>query len=141
MKVRVATKSDVGNICRLMDQLGYSVDSCTISEKLRLIENADIDSVFVAETGGEVVGLISCHITTLFHQKGSSGRITSLIIDENQRGRGIGNLLCLRAERFFQSFDCVKSEVTSGNRRSDAHEFYRSMGYQIDGLRFIKMYG
>jgi ribosomal protein S18 acetylase RimI-like enzyme len=76
----------------------------------------------------------------MFHQKGNSGRITSLVINQNQRGLGIGKQLVAQAEAFFKSCDCIKSEVTSSDYRKAAHAFYESCGYERDVRRFIKKY-
>jgi hypothetical protein len=44
------------------------------------------------------------------------------------------------AEEFFQMAGCIRSEVTSGEHRSDAHAFFKSFGYLEDERRFIKAY-
>ena len=123
-----------------MDQLGYEATSQLIEKKLTEFAETPIDSVLVAEVEGLVVGVISCHITSLFHQEGSSGRITSLVIDQKHRGQGVGKCLVSEAEAFFHSLGCVKSEVTSGDHRPEAHAFYESCGYKLDERRFIKLY-
>lgn len=140
MNVRRAETDDVADIATLMSQLGYPASSKLLAEKLLQFSQACSDEVFVAVLGGKVVGAISCHITSLFHQVGSSGRITSLVIDDGCRGSGIGRRLVGEAEKFFLSSGCVKSEVTSGEHRLDAHHFYKSCGNQEDERRFIKQY-
>lgn len=40
-----------------------------------------------------------------------------------------------------KSKDFIKSEVTSGDHRKEAHAFYESCGYARDERRFIKIYG
>lgn len=69
------------------------------------------------------------------------GRITSLVIDSDQRGVGIGQLLVEAADQFFISSGCVRAEVTSGDQRADAHVFYQAQGYLPDERRFMKRYG
>ena len=140
MIVRSATIEDAGDIAALMRQLGYSADPPLIEAKLREFSKNDTDSVFVAELEHEVVGCISCHITSLFHHKGSSGRITSLVIDKNSRRTGIGRALVAQAEELFKAKGCIKSEVTSGSYRLEAHKFYESCGFQEDEPRFVKKY-
>ena len=55
-------------------------------------------------------------------------------------GLGIGTLLVKEAEKYFKNMNCIKSEVTSGNARVAAHEFYISCGYAKDEQRFLKTY-
>jgi ribosomal protein S18 acetylase RimI-like enzyme len=138
MKIRPVIHSDSDSLSELMMQLGYRVSPVQILENLKYIATSKMDSVFVAEEDGKVVGVISCHLTKLFHQPGNAGRITSLIVDRNSQGRNIGRLLVAEAEAFFIANFCTKAEVTSGDHRGGSHEFYRSCGYKEDERRFIK---
>ncbi len=140
MNIRSAEIKDAPAIAGLMVQLGYSVDRSLIERKLHEFSESSIDNVFVAVLEQQVVGCISCHITTLFHQEGGSGRITSLVIDEHLRGSGIGKQLVRKAEQFFQDNGCIKSEVTSGSHRLEAHKFYETCGFQENDRRFSKNY-
>ena len=140
MEIRPARFEDASTISILMDQLGYGASRELIEKKLRAFDQSSIDAVYVADINGVVVGEISCHITSMFHQEGNSGRITSLVIDQTQRGLSIGKQLVAQAEAFFKSCDCVKSEVTSSEHRTVAHAFYESCGYERVERRYIKSY-
>ncbi len=140
MEIRIAEISDAPEISSLMAQLGYSASSSLIEQKLKQFTDSGIDEVFVAVQNEQLIGAISCHITSLFHQAGRAGRITSLIIDENSRGSGVGRLLVEEAEKFFRKTGCIKAEVTSGDHRLKAHAFYESCGYIEDERRFLKQY-
>lgn len=138
MLIRTVKPSDATDISLLMEQLGYRASADLIRRKVSCFAESGVDAVFVAELNTSVVGAISCHITSLFHQAGASGRITSLVVDQYHRKLGIGNALVARAEEFFIARGCVKFEVTSGDHRSAAHAFYESCGYLPDERRFLK---
>ncbi len=138
MFVRLANPEDADSISGLMAQLGYPASPALLEEKLRAFESDPLDQVFVAVLNDRLVGVVSCHVTSLFHQAGSLGRITSFVVDENLRGRGAGKSLLAEAEKFFQSSGCVRYEVTSGDHRGDAHDFYRANGFTEDERRFVK---
>ncbi len=140
MNIRRANCQDAQKIAELMKQLGYEASRDLIERKLTAFGKTPIDTVFVAESEGTIIGVISCHITSLFHQEGSSGRITSLVIDKENRGLGVGMSLVQQAEEFFHASGCIKSEITSGDHRPEAHSFYESCGYKLDERRFIKQY-
>ena len=140
MNIRKAKSSDAKEISGLMSELGYSISAEALLVKLTEFAQRNYDQVFVAESNGNIRGCISCHITSLFHQPGSSGRITSLVVAEASRGKGIGQLLVETAEDFFRANGCIKSEVTSGEQRHAAHQFYLSCGFSLDERRFIKLY-
>ncbi|WP_116140921.1 GNAT family N-acetyltransferase [Trinickia diaoshuihuensis] len=67
-----------------------------------------------------------------------SGRITSMVVDEHYRGRGIGSRLIAQAEQWFDAVGCVKLEVTSADSRLNAHRFYERHGFVRDGQRLSK---
>ncbi len=96
--------------------------------------------VLVAENKGIIAGVISLHVTELFHAAGRIGRITALVIASDKRGGGVGRLLTEAADAFFRSTGCVRAEVTSGDHRPEAHAFYEAQGYMPDERRFMKRY-
>lgn len=137
MQVRTAKATDAATISALMAQLGYSASFDVIQEKLATLACSPDEAVFVAIQGDEVIGCISAHAHELFHVPGRLGRITSLVIDVEARGSGIGRALINRVTSFFRERGCVRIEVTSGNHRSEAHAFYRAVGFVEDERRFI----
>ena len=140
MNIRSASYKDIDQLLNLLSDLGYSSDKDTIAESLTRYKSSDDYEVLVAEHEGKVIGCISLHVMRLFHAAGNAGRITSLVISSESRGKGIGKVLVNAADQFFKSMDCVKTEVTSGDHRKEAHKFYQSEGYVIDERRFIKKY-
>ena len=99
-----------------------------------------MDAVLVVSDAGTIVGVISLHVFELFHQLGRIGRITSLVVSEGARGKGVGTLLVSAADTFFCGLNCVRAEVTSGDHRTLAHQFYQDQGFALDERRFIKRY-
>ena len=140
MTIRQATLIDVKRISALMAELDYDVSENVIKDKLGEISTSDIDKVFVADVDGKVMGFISCHLTQLFHETGRAGRITSVAVSSDARGKGIGKKLIEKADQYFQKNGCSKAEVTSGDHRPEAHKFYKANGYQVDERRFIKYF-
>lgn len=140
MIVRNPTTIDVSNLALLMSELGYEIGVADLECKLVEFDRNEHDQVYVAESRGEILGCITCHITTLFHQIGNSGRITSLVVAEASRGTGVGRRLMEQAEEYFKAMGCVKIEVTSSSHRLAAHEFYLNYGFERDEMRFIKLY-
>ncbi len=138
MNIRTAHLSDAMAISNLMEQLGYTTTPGLIENKLEQFADNPMDIVFVAEEDDRILGVVSCHVISLFHQDGRCGRITSLVIDQQCRGTGIGKKLVEEAEKYFRSMGCIKSEVTSGDHRPHAHQFYEFCGYKKDERRFLK---
>lgn len=136
--VRIAEPRDSARIAELLEQLGYPVGPAVIQEKLSCLAEGPSDRILVAEIGGQVVGIVSFHITPLLHEESDSGRVTALVVDREFRGKGIGALLLRETEDWAWSCGCARVEVTSGDHRPDAHRFYESRGYRCDERRFLK---
>jgi GNAT superfamily N-acetyltransferase len=136
--VRAAAEADAAAISALLIEFGYPLDIAQVKNNIsRLSVSAD-NAIFVAEATSSVVGVLSFHIVPLFHVVGNLGRITSLVINPQWHRRGVGSRLIEAAEEFGWSHGCLRIEVTSGDHRPGAHEFYKKSGYQIDERRFIK---
>ncbi|MDJ0784446.1 MAG: GNAT family N-acetyltransferase [Desulfosarcinaceae bacterium] len=146
--VRAARRSDASAVTALMRALGYDVAPDLMRAKIRAFNANAADQVLIAERHGAqrrgaerdsiVVGCITGHIISLFHQAGACGRVTSLVVAENSRGVGVGKRLLQEMEKFFRRKGCIKFEVTSGDHRHRAHRFYAARGYAPDERRFLK---
>ncbi|QKS85534.1 GNAT family N-acetyltransferase [Pseudomonas bijieensis] len=140
MKVRKALLTDADSVSKLLSQLGYHASPKLIRDKLVALELSARDTVLLAQDGKNIIGVISLHVLELFHQPGRLGRITSLVIDDDFRGQGVGTMLVSAADAFFTEQLCVRAEVTSGDHRIKAHAFYQQQGYAVDEPRFVKRY-
>ena len=99
---------------------------------------AALKNVTVAVAKGEVIGLVGVHRTVTVHRPAPVGRITILVVAEAAQDHGIGRILVEAAEQWCRKAGCRIIEVTSNDRRSAAHAFYRHLGYERTSLRFMK---
>lgn len=139
MTIRLAEQSDEASIAKLLGRLGYPSELQEVRARITRLSALSSERVLVAEHEGDVVGVVSIHLAPMLHASGSVGWITALVVSEDHRGLGIGTRLMQEAEAWAWSQDCVKTEVTSGDHRADAHRFYESQGYHCDTRRFLKM--
>ncbi|MCC7408624.1 MAG: GNAT family N-acetyltransferase [Phycisphaeraceae bacterium] len=136
--LRSATPADAQDIAPLMGQLGYPAEPAEVVERLTRLLSSDTDGVIVADEAGKVVGVASMHLTSVLHASDFLGRITSLVVAEDRRGRGIGQALLHEAESWLWAHGCRRIEITSADHRAQAHLFYESCGYAKVQSRFIK---
>ncbi len=136
--VRSANENDAPAISVLLSELGYALEVAHVKKNIALFSSNSSDLVLVAEAASSVIGVISFHIIPLFHVVGNLGRITSLVVSSQWQRHGVGCGLVRSVEEFGWSQGCLRVEVTSGDQREGAHEFYRSLGYESDERRFIK---
>lgn len=131
MEIRPACCADAPAVTALLVELGYPENSVAgVHRRLVRWSRAAYGAVFVAELAGAVVGVVAVAAIPLLEREGSLGRIVALMVDESRRGAGIGRGLVAAAESAALRMGCDSMEVTSSRRRTDAHAFYRALGYQ-----------
>lgn len=138
LSIRRITASDIRSATALLAELGYPTSEAELAERLKAIAAHPDDAVLVAEDEGNILGLVSVHSFEMIHRPGRLGRITSLVVAASARGRGVGASLLAAAEKHLRANGCVKLEVTSGEQRSSAHDFYAANGYKEERVRFTK---
>jgi predicted N-acetyltransferase YhbS len=134
MEIRKAGPSDLNAISSLLGELGFPSSPNEISERLQRIPGA----VLVAVVQEVVVGVITMNIMSVLHRPTPVGRLSALVVSEQERGRGIGCALVTAAEKVLHGTGCGLVEVTSNFRLEGAHAFYKRMGYEATSFRFRK---
>jgi GNAT superfamily N-acetyltransferase len=141
--IRFARPSDVPELARLFGELGYDIPPATLAERLSAFHSAGEQALVAADdaSSARLFGVATLHTTPVLHRAGPVGRVTALVVDASLRGRGIGRALMEAAERWTAERGCVLIEVTSNQRRADAHKFYEGLGYERTSFRFARVPG
>ena len=124
-------------IARLCRRLGHEIDEKAVRKNLGKLKKAG-ETPLVATLNKKVVGLVGIHKTVTVHRDAPLGRLTILVVAEDAQGEGIGRLLVGAAEQLLRKAGCKIVEVTSNDRRTAAHAFYRHVGYERTSMRFMK---
>ena len=127
--IREAVPDDAEAVARLLGELGYPGTVEFARDKLACLAEADADTVLVAQLAGSVVGIAHLHVAELFQAAGRIGRVMAIVVDESARRRGIGRALMGKLEERARRSGCVRIDLTSAERRTDAHAFYRAVGF------------
>lgn len=136
-KIRDAKPGDAPRLVELVRLLDKEIDQKSLRTNLRLLEKSG-ETPLVATVGTEVVGLCGVSARVMVHRAAPIGRISPLVVAEEAQGHGIGRMLVEAAETWMRKKGCKLVEVTSNDRRSEAHAFYRHMGYERTSIRFAK---
>lgn len=136
--IRTASLDDALAIARLMSQLGYSTSADEMQTRLQNILSTSSYMTLVAEIHKEVVGMVGIGVGFYYEKNGVYGRLLALAIDERYRRQGIGAALVKKAEGWLQEHKVTSIVVNSGTHRKGAHCFYKKLGYEETGLRFVK---
>ena len=136
-EVREAKPADAAALTALINYLGHEIDEKAVRNNLSALRKAG-EPLLVAVESKTVVGLCGVHRTITIHRPAPLGRITILAVVENAHGRGIGRMLVEAAEKWLRDNGCLQAEITSNDRRTKAHAFYRHLGFERTSMRFIK---
>ena len=138
MTIRLATQRDTGALAPLLAQLGYAASPDELSERIeRLTERAD-GEVLIAELDDQVVGVAAYQLIDVPERPDPQCRITSLVVDDRFRRRGVAYALVHTIEETARDFGCFRLEVTTQPDRADALAFYLASGFEERPRRLIK---
>ncbi|RZU10205.1 putative N-acetyltransferase YhbS [Kribbella rubisoli] len=142
MNIRPATRADAIAVNELLGQLGYPQDGAdATADRIQVWADDPALAAYVAESDGDVLGVIAVHVAPFFQRDGSWARIVALVVSNQARRQGIATQLMAAAESFAADRGCVRIDLNSANDRHDAHAFYQDLGYveQTDtSTRFLR---
>ncbi len=94
------------------------------------IEASPNDELWVADLDGEVVGTMQLTFVPGISRAGATRLLVEAVrVDARLRGQGLGRRLMDHAHARGRERGCALAQLTSDKARTDAHLFYRSLGY------------
>lgn len=138
--VRKAEKEDFDHIPELFRQLwpGKSLNRDRLLSVFQSMMTSDNYELLCAEKDQRLVGFASLAVLQNFWQEGPILYITTMIVDEKHRGKGVGKALIARITEIAKEKGCAKIELESAFHRGDAHSFYEKMGFEKRAYFFSK---
>lgn len=125
-KIRDLQKSDQKALERLFVQL----TSKEIKLDVETLISHPASFCRILEEDGEAVGtgtLVTYHTPT----KGLIGRIEDVVVDESQRGRGMGRIIMEDLVELAKQKGVQALSLTSNPQRIPARRLYESLGFEI----------
>jgi len=136
-KLRDAKPGDAARLVELIHELGHEVTEKQVRKNLGALKKAG-ETPIVATLEKKVIGLAGMHRMVTVHRPAPVGRIPVLVVAKEAHRLGLGRQLVEAVEQWCRKKGCQLIEVTSNDRRADAHAFYRHMGYERSSIRFFK---
>ena len=136
-KIRDAKPSDAARLVELIRELGHEINEKQVRRNLAALKKSK-EIPLVATLDKKVVGMCGVGSRVVIHRPAPLGRITALVVSKDAQGHGLGRMLVEAAEEWMRKRGCALVEVTSNDRRADAHAFYRHLGYERTSIRFFK---
>ena len=136
-KIRDAKPADAARLAELIRELGHDIDEKQVRKNLAALKKTG-ETPLVATLEKKIVGMCGVGRRIVIARPAPLGRITSLIVTKDAQGHGLGRMLVEAAEAWMREEGCQLVEVTSNDRRAEAHAFYRHLGYERTSIRFAK---
>lgn len=136
--IREAGLDDAAAIAPLLDELGYPTTTEQARRRLRSLRADPGTRVFVAVVGDEIAGLAGAQVAPVLEHDAPPCRLIALVVSDRFRRKGVGAALVTAVEAEARARGCPAVVLTTARNRHDAHAFYRRLGYEDTGLRFIR---
>jgi GNAT superfamily N-acetyltransferase len=136
--LRDATAADVTHVAALLTELGYPSTEAQVLDRVTHALQSDTSCLLIAQMAGEVAGLMCAELVPYFPTGATVCRVTSLVVAARHRGCGLGKILLAGAAEFARRHRCSGIELTSAERRVEAHRFYERLGFARTGFRFFQ---
>lgn len=133
--IREAELADCAAITRLnREELGYDFPEKRTREKLRACLANPAHKIFVAESGGEVVGYLHLEDYDVLYSPHMKN-VLGIAVSGACRRQGVGRALLAAGEAWAKADGAVAVRLVSGEGREGAHAFYQSLGYTGNKLQ------
>ena len=136
--IRPFADGDLAAIAGLLTELGYASPTEQMRPRMARLAASPDRATLVAESGGAVTGMVGVSVAPHYGGDEPAATITSMVVTEAARGKGIGAHLVAAAAAWALGRGASRMSLTSHNRRSRAHLFYLRLGYEETGKRFVK---
>ncbi|HXE30945.1 MAG TPA: GNAT family N-acetyltransferase [Terriglobales bacterium] len=127
--MRAPVSGDHERMAELAAQLGYPCTGSELAARLEGMNDPGSYAVFVAETSAGIAGWIGLYIFRSVETE-PIAEISGLVVDEQQRSRGIGRLLIAAAEAWARAQGSATLSVRTNVTRARAHHFYETYGFE-----------
>lgn len=142
LTLQIATIDDLESLAQLYEELiGEETDLCKMKENFKLMESNPNYMILTAKEDNLVVGSVMGIICLDLVRKCKPFMvIENVIVKSTCRGRGIGKMLMEEIEKIGRMRKCYYTMLVSGGHRKEAHQFYRTIGYDKDLVQGFKKY-
>jgi len=134
--LRRAETRDATAVAELAGQLGYPTDEAAMSERIEAAQMSGARDVIVAERDGRVRGWIEVMIVEALASD-PFAEIHALIVDEEERGLGLGARLVAAAEAWAVERGLSRVRVRSNVARERTRRFYEKRGYTVTKTQHV----
>ena len=137
LAIRAADAADADGIAELMRTVGQPVDRHGLANRLGAI-HPDSGVVLLAVEWGAPTGVIALNWSWTLEADLRVAQVTFLLVDSEQRRRGIARLLLKAASQAARAAGCAELRLTSASPTSHLPEFCLETGFADAGRIFAR---
>lgn len=142
IEIRDAEALDMPGVLRVLAESGIDGGHSFTLEEARehyaRIRQWPNFRLLVAVTDGEIAGTYSLLIMDKLGKRGTpAGVVEDVAVLPSRQGQGIGRAMMEHARAECRRAGCYKLALSSNLKRTDAHRFYDSLGFERHGFSFV----
>ncbi len=137
---RKAKENDIDALSELLAALfsmetDFAIDQERQKAGLALFfEAGEEKSIFVAESKGAVIGMVTCQLVISTAAGGYSLLLEDMFIRKRFRCKGIGTSLVRMVQNWGKGKGALRIQLVADKRNKPAHIFYRALGFQTSRM-------
>lgn len=138
--IRSYRPEDAEALAALMIDLGYPATGDQMKARMEILDRLVNHYTLLATDNDIVIGMIGFKDVFYYEDDGFVVQINALVTKREHQGKGVGKQLMAHVERLAKDRGANTLYLTSGIKpeREAAHAFYKHLGFQVTGYRFVK---
>lgn len=136
IEIRQATEGDLPAITSLQSQSTESSLEVAVPIFRRMAKYPNY-KIYIVQVGSQVVGTFTLLVMdNLGHGGAPIAIVENVVVDKAHRRSSIGRKLMEYAIHISQQSGCYKLILASNTKLTEAHAFYESLGFNVQGYAF-----
>ncbi|BBD56705.1 GNAT family N-acetyltransferase [Planktothrix agardhii] len=142
MSIRLEIKRVTSSDLDLLNQLYTEMDGelpmslLEVEQIFEQIQQVPNYNIYIAWLNNEPVGTFSLLFIPMILHHSKSAVIDAVIVTCGYRNQGIGKAMMHEALKLSREAGCYKAMLSSNLKRTNAHQFYKSLGFKQQGWSF-----
>ncbi|KAA2213610.1 GNAT family N-acetyltransferase [Teichococcus oryzae] len=137
LEIRAATATEAPGLADLLATAGFAIDAHDLAERLVALRQASATALMALQWGPPS-GLVVMHWYPTLEAARPRAQISTLLVNADERRRGIGRLLLKAAAQAARVAGCGELEIITRSDTPALCEFCRATGFAEAGSRFIR---
>jgi len=137
MEIRAASPVEAPGLAAMLAEAGVVLDPNTIVERLAAI-HASSSTALVALQWGPPSGLVVLHWHPTILAARPVALITTLLVAEEDRRKGVGRMLIKAAAQAARSAGCGDMEILVHSKDPTLPAFCSATGFELTGSRYVR---